>query len=78
MKRSEITMPPTNSVFNDGAQVLIPNHKLSSGGERYAAKLATRKRTVYVKRKVGEDTYELMDPRGKILGEYHADDIMTR
>lgn len=64
--------------FASGAEVFIPNNKLSSGGERYAAKLAPRKIRAYVKAKKGDDTYELVDKSGKPIGVYHADDIMTR
>lgn len=65
-------------VFDVGAELFIPNNKLSSGGDRYAGKLAPSKVRVYVKEKKGNDMYEMVDKHGKAVGVYHADDIMTR
>lgn len=65
-------------IFNDGAEVFISNNKLSSAGDRYASKLASPKIRAYVKRKIGSDSYELVDKNQKSLGIHHADEIMTR
>lgn len=64
--------------FPIGAEVFIPNNKLSSAGVKYNAKLAPGKLRAYVKKKIGENTYELVDPHNKPIGVHHADHIMTR
>lgn len=64
--------------FDIGAEVYIANNKLSSLGQGYNAKLAPSKIRAYVVKKLGENTYTLVDSKQKPLGNHHADQIMTR
>lgn len=67
-----------NRTFDIGQVVYIDNNKLSNAGQRYSAKLATKKIRVRIRNKVGNNTYEIETEKGKVLGNYHAQDIYTR
>lgn len=65
-------------LFREGDQIYIPNNKLSSSGEKYTAKLAPGKTRGYIKKKVGEHSYEIIDAQQRPLGVHHASHIFTR
>ncbi|XP_036346332.1 uncharacterized protein LOC118755915 [Rhagoletis pomonella] len=64
--------------FEIGSEVYIPNPKQSVAGEGYAQKLAPPKIRAYVSRKLGSNSYELIDAKHRVLGNYSADLITTR
>lgn len=64
--------------FHENQQVFVANWKLSSAGDNYTAKLANRKVEAFVSKKLGNDTYLLMDRNQRPIGKYHASKIMTR
>lgn len=64
--------------FHENQQVFVANWKLSSAGDKYSAKLANKKVEAYVSKRIGNDTYLLMDRNQKPIGKYHASKMMTR
>lgn len=61
--------------FQDNAVVYIPRLKLSNKADKYAQKLAPAKVQCVIRKKVGNDVYEVVGMNGKFLGKIHADDI---
>lgn len=61
--------------FADNAVVYIPRLKLSNKADKYAQKLAPAKVQCVIRKKVGNDVYEVVAMNGKFLGKIHADDI---
>lgn len=57
--------------FADNAVVYIPRLKLSNKADKYAQKLAPAKVQCVIRKKVGNDVYEVVGMNGKFL----ADDI---
>lgn len=76
--RDRYNLRATKRVFQLGQEVWIPNHKQSKASEKFTSKLAQSKVRAYIEKKLGEDTYMLIDKTGKSLGKYHANDISTR
>lgn len=77
--------------FNDGDAVFIRNNLQSSAGDSVTKKLAevkkmvyvvttTEESTYYVQKKVegSSDIYTLVDGQGKLVGDYHANQIYTK
>lgn len=79
-EQTKLRRSPRSKVrfFKEGDMVFIPKYKLSSAGEKYAAKLAPGKVQGYIKKCLGENTYEIIDGNQKPLGNHHASKIYTR
>lgn len=52
-------------MIND--EVYVSNNKLSSTANKYNAKLAKTKRRTHIQKKLGEDTYGLVDKDSKSI-----------
>lgn len=61
--------------YHPGDQVWLKNFKLSNAGNKYSAKLDHNFKKCIVVRKIGSNTYELSNEKGKILGNFSASDI---
>lgn len=64
--------------FRENDAVYIKNQIQSSAADNITRKLAPLRKQAYVKEKINENTYQLMDSHGKALGIYHASQMFTR
>ena len=60
-----------------GQKVFRKNFKLSSAADKYSPKLDKKFFPATVKKKIGDFTYELTDPNGKSVGNFHINHIRT-
>lgn len=64
--------------FEIGQQIYYENKKLSNKAENYSQGLAERKKVGYIKRKIGNDMYEIVDSQNNTVGTIHSQDILLR
>lgn len=60
--------------YKPGQIIWKKNYKLSNAGDRYAAKLAPRYVKCRIRTKLGNNTYQLEDLNGKLLGSFSTSD----
>lgn len=76
--RKQYDLRASNRSFPLNSEVLIKNNVQSSAADQFTRKLAPNRKRVYVKEKVGENSYRLVDSHGKEQGIYHANQIYAR
>lgn len=64
--------------FKVGQEVYRRNFAQSNAAENFNTKLADRFIKCRVAQKIGSSIYLLEDLQGKVLGKYHAKDLITR
>lgn len=74
-RRTKYNRKAKQRQFKENTLVYVPNMKLSNKAQQYNRKLAPTKIQGYVKRRIGNDTYEIVGLDGKLIGKIHADDI---
>lgn len=76
--KSRYNLRATQRTFNIGDMVYVTEQKKSNAGQKYAQKLAAKKKVGYIQEKVGTDTYLVVDNQRQTMGRFHAQQIFTR
>lgn len=61
--------------FSVGQIVFVRTHPVSDAAKKFCAKFAPQFTKALVSKKIGTVNYELINEKGKVLGQYHAKDI---